>query len=208
MSINRIRFLAASVFCFLVWARPAVADSDGYYCVGPGYVAYQFGMAPPSPRPHRLYVVQLTRDGFESDPLMIELPQFQVHGLLCEANSIRVGGYEAQYTVDLAGGGRTVTHTPYSEPGRIPREFTGRAAPSNLGTLAPITRSEFWGRKVRLTLDDGDDSEFALEFIPNAPTITLCSGELATKIIGLDPDGRIFASREVFRGILHRECGD
>ena len=33
----------------------AYADSDGYYCAGPGYLAYQFGMAPKSVAPHRLH---------------------------------------------------------------------------------------------------------------------------------------------------------
>jgi hypothetical protein len=38
-----------------------VADSDGYYCVGPDYLAYQFGMAYPPVAPHRLFVVRPRR---------------------------------------------------------------------------------------------------------------------------------------------------
>lgn len=79
-------------FLLLVTAGsvPAFADSDGYFCVGPDYLAYQFGMAAPPVRPHVLHVIRFTSQRFFDAPATIELPQFQVHGMLCEAGRIRV----------------------------------------------------------------------------------------------------------------------
>jgi hypothetical protein len=54
-----MKFLGATVLLVLIplGAGTAYADSDGYYCIGRGYLAYQFGFAAPPTRPHRLSVI-------------------------------------------------------------------------------------------------------------------------------------------------------
>ena len=42
----RIALLVALLTIGPAGAGVAYADSDGYYCIGRGYLAYQFGMAP------------------------------------------------------------------------------------------------------------------------------------------------------------------
>ena len=53
--------IAAAVVMGVCIPGVAYADSDGYYCTGRGYLAYQFGMAPMPVAPHR--VVTLTSSG-------------------------------------------------------------------------------------------------------------------------------------------------
>ncbi len=82
----RVRTFAIMVFLGLsaTSATPVWADSDGYYCIGRDYIAYQFGFAPPPIAQHRLYIIRVGGAAGIGEPAMFELPQFQVHGLLCQ----------------------------------------------------------------------------------------------------------------------------
>lgn len=57
----KIVLLAIAVMISPLGVGVAHADSDGYYCDGQGYLAYQFGMAPPPVAPHRLHVLHTRR---------------------------------------------------------------------------------------------------------------------------------------------------
>ena len=58
----------------------AYADSDGYYCIGRGYLAYQFGLAAPPTRPHRLTVIRLATSRASSRRPSSSCPS---RGVLC-----------------------------------------------------------------------------------------------------------------------------
>ena len=79
----------------------AYADSDGYYCVGRSYLAYQFGVAPLPVAPHRLSVIRTRGPAGIPRPAMLELPQFQVHGMRCGEGWIDVAAFTAIYHVIL-----------------------------------------------------------------------------------------------------------
>src|SRR4029453_14438490 len=79
----------------------AYADSDGYYCVGRGYLAYQLGFAAPPIAPHHLYVVRFGGTAGIEAPVALDLPQFQVQGIICADRAIRILAYDAIYTVRL-----------------------------------------------------------------------------------------------------------
>lgn len=72
----------AVVVAALAWclSAPAFGDSDGYYCVGPSYLAYQLSFSAPVSR-HTLFIVPLPPEGDEISISSIALPEFQVHGL-------------------------------------------------------------------------------------------------------------------------------
>src|SRR5687767_15632826 len=89
----------------------AYADSDGYYCTGRGYLAYQFGMAPSSVvTPHRLYVLRIGTSGGIAEPAELELPAFQVHGLRCGDGWIDVASFTATYRVTFDGQARPIRY--------------------------------------------------------------------------------------------------
>ena len=80
-------------------AAPAWADSDGYYCLGPGYLAYELqtsmGVAE-----HEL---RLMRVGTGiADSITVPLPPFQVHGMHCTEHRVLISGFDRHYAVDLA----------------------------------------------------------------------------------------------------------
>lgn len=90
--------------------RLASADSDGYYCVGRGYLAYQSGIAPPSIAPHRVYAISTRGSQGIPEPAAIELPQFQVHGMLCGEGWIDIASFTAVYRITLDQNDRPVRY--------------------------------------------------------------------------------------------------
>jgi hypothetical protein len=116
-----------------VSATPAWADRDGYYCVGRNYIAYQFGIAPPPIAPHRLYVISVAGTTGIGEPAVLELPQFQVHGLLCKEQMVQIASRDAIYTVQLDSARRPVRYemTLWADPQHAPPQFIGHE--KNLG---------------------------------------------------------------------------
>lgn len=105
MSLPQMRPLQLVIagVALIVLAQPvsALADSDGYFCVGHGYLAYETRVAE-KPARHLLHLVWFgpERGIVRSPP--IPLDDFQVHGMSCGAREIEVQGWEVAYSVDIA----------------------------------------------------------------------------------------------------------
>jgi hypothetical protein len=203
-----LRWTRAVCFAALLAPSAALADSDGYFCVGPGYLAYQFGMSGPPVAPHRLFVVRLNSDGIASDTMSFELPQFQVHGMLCGATDIRVAAYDAIYTVSLDRSQKPTGFVKVAIPrGQMPIELL--RAQRNLGSLGYLFDYKDWGRKVRRSLaQEPSGHEFVLEFVPDPVKPGQCSTEVTTSILEIDANNHVLTARRLFRGLAHRACGE
>ncbi len=109
------------------------ADSDGYYCVGPDYLAYQLrgGLSTNEVTAHVLRVVRFGKGGIR---LLGELtlPDFQPVKFLCEADTVRIGGFigrPIEYVIGVRGDpGPVVEHVV-----RDPQQVLQRSAMRNLG---------------------------------------------------------------------------
>lgn len=185
------------------FAVPAHADSDGYYCVGPNYLAYQFGFAAPSPTPHRLFVVWLgTAEVIER--VAFDLPAFQVHGMTCDKDRIRVAAYDRLYTVALNDRARplSISETPYERPGAFPFEVS--SLQRNLGG---------WSRPVntlqseRVPLPAAAGTKVVLEIAPR-PGDERCVTLITTRVLVTDSSGQAVRALTVFQGQGHRTCGE
>jgi hypothetical protein len=189
-----------------LWATPASADSDGYYCVGRDYIAYQFGVAAPPIAEHRLYIIRVGGAAGIGEPAIFELPQFQVHGLLCNERNVQLAGWDAIYTVQLDSTLRPVRYqiAPWADPQHIPPQFVGHQ--QNLGG---------WSRPLNtlavervLITNNAAGHEFLLEITPNASTSEHCVVEITTHVLELNATGQTVGERLLFHGNGHRECGD
>jgi hypothetical protein len=97
----RTAILAAVV---LVFVGIAHADSDGFYCMGKGYIAYDLRSFknPGLSAPHVLRVVWFgngIRPGNQ-----VGMQDFQVHELRCEADRVEIAGYNKnwlKYVIDI-----------------------------------------------------------------------------------------------------------
>ncbi len=80
----------------------ARADSDGYFCGGPGYLAYQFsGLSIPG-QDHTLFVLELDPERGISAPRQFALEPFQVHGMRCLDDAVDLLAWDRIYRIDLA----------------------------------------------------------------------------------------------------------
>jgi hypothetical protein len=107
----------------------AHADSDGYYCIGPGFVAYEISFSGAASG-HWLHIVRVSAaKGIVRLPA-IALSEFQVHGMTCRENGIDLDGWTTRHSVSLDSNGQATVTSTTVEPS--PKG----AQQQNLGMLA------------------------------------------------------------------------
>ena len=182
----------------------AYADSDGYYCTGHGYLAYQFGMAPLPVAPHRLFVLRIGPTTGISEPVAIELPQFQVHGLRCGDGWVDVAAFTAIYRVTLDGTTRPMRYEirPLAEGQRVPQEFYPQL---NLGTLSRAAH-DLKPQRVSLGMK-ADGGQYFLEMTAQLIPSDRCRTTLTSRVVETDRNGREIRERVLFTGRGTRDCG-
>jgi hypothetical protein len=93
----------------------AYADSDGYYCIGPGFVAYEISSSAAASG-HWLHIVRVSAaKGIVRLP-PIALPEFQVHGMTCRENGVDLDGWTTRHSVSLDPNGQATVTSISVEP--------------------------------------------------------------------------------------------
>lgn len=127
----------------------AFSDSDGYFCVGQGYLAYEFnGLSAPDSG-HVLYIVYLGAEAGISAPVKVMLEPFQTHGMKCVENTIEILAWDAIHVVDISSREAPSVKAKISiEPGKQLKGFANK----NMGHwFNPYQDSSI----VRLSVDGG-----------------------------------------------------
>jgi hypothetical protein len=144
----RLWFFLAAAAC-VAHASPASA-SDGFFCVGPDYLAYEFQDGGHTPQNRQgLYVVRLGGpDGF-SEAVVYEFNPGTVRGMRCGEKHVELLDDESIRTVDLDGP-RTahsvrIERAPLAKAGIWPDGFVLL----NLGELSHV-RDATWPEDVPL----------------------------------------------------------
>jgi hypothetical protein len=174
----------------------ARADSDGYYCSGPGFIAWETRVSSATAE-HVLHVVRFSHATGIAATERIVLPEFQVHGMSCDPVTVRVLGWDRRYTVDLRVPGRAVV-TSLAEA----FDQAQAAPPGNLGfgARAGIVDLEADGRTGEFELVVARVSRRVAEGIDHHTVARLVHRERM-------PGDRILASRVLMEGI-YRETID
>src|SRR5213593_1449061 len=75
-------------------ALPAAADSDGYYCVGPDYLAMEFRSfsTPRLAGPHVVKILHFDQDAAPRWAGEVIVEDFQPHRIVCEAQTVLLEG--------------------------------------------------------------------------------------------------------------------
>jgi hypothetical protein len=88
----------------LLGAMACMADSDGYYCAGDGYLAWETrGFK--SDGQHQLFVITVHGDHGLGPRIAIALPDFQLHGMRCQPSTITMYGFRSAHHIELDAGG-------------------------------------------------------------------------------------------------------
>lgn len=100
-------FVAGMALASLFWPVAARADSDGYACMGRGYVAFETRFSQ-SPARHLLHIVQFSpaRGIVRLPPIPLE--DFEVHAMRCRPTIVDVEGWTDGYSVDISDPSRPV----------------------------------------------------------------------------------------------------
>ena len=164
------------------------ADSDGYYCIGRGYIAYETRFAT-QPSQHLLHVIRFSSTGGIVPIAPIPLEDFQVHSMTCHDTVIELNAWTTRYVVDITNLQRpTVT----SEP---------KPAGPGAGSEAGLGH---WSQEGVLDLQgDAQPREFQLVIARvSRPVEGGVEHYTITELIRRDRGGRILASLELFNGIF------
>jgi hypothetical protein len=130
----------------------------------------------------------------------VRLPQFQVHGLVCEDQTVEVASWDAAYTVALPNDRNPkpeIKVSAYEELGEIPGRFRVRML--NLGMGARPGRID--------VLTDDNGIEYALEVEPETPLTETCVADAVTRLVAFDTTGQQLAELIVYEGAIYRACG-
>ena len=203
MSINT-RVIAVTILLGFAGGGTAYADSDGYYCAGRRYLAYQFGFAAPPAGPHRLFVVRFGGASGIEAPVAFDLPQFQVQGIVCDERAVRLAALDAVYTVHLDESGRPARYdsVPWADKGHMPPAFIGHAA-----NLAGWNRVAQTLTTERVALGSvGGGGQYLLDTAGAAVASERCASTVTSRIVRTDRNGREVQALQLFQGRGIRDC--
>jgi hypothetical protein len=200
-----IRSAVLVVIALSALAAPAQADDDGFFCIGPNYIAYELSFSV-APSEHALYVVSLTDSGGIGRPSKIGLPRFQVHGLRCNRTSVELLGWDSLYTVPVGrtGGSPVPQAAPWANQAdrRLPQGFTS----AGFWIWSPALRA---GRPDTLRLPvEAAARRFLLVRDLTANPHNPCLYNLRGQVVGFDTSGRPLGSLVLVDRERHRECGN
>jgi hypothetical protein len=122
-------------------ADAARADSDGTFCAGPGYVAYELRGWSTASRQHELRIVRVGGEARIAEPVTSGLDEFQVHGMRCEKDRVVLMGWDRKYSVAL---GRPMRiEVEAITPGEMPAgyeasAFSNRNGPKIVGIPSQV----------------------------------------------------------------------
>ena len=172
--MKKLTFVVLSLLIFCV--SDVYADSDGYYCAGPGYVAYQFrAMSWFTMGRHIVRVVKLS-DGKAIWAGDAVLKDFQPHLMRCGADHVTVGGYDrgwVEYDIDIS---------------RSPSVRAERSDPNRKfkpGEHAPLQNLGNWSRATTVTLPPAKNDGFVylIEItVTQDPTNRRCTERVSTLV--------------------------
>lgn len=116
---------------FLCGSHAAKADSDGYFCVGPDYLAYQLN-SPGFPGAHKLFVIPFDGDQTEIIRYTTDLPDFQVHDIVCNEKHVRAIGWESVHDVTWDSDDPNTLKVTSNKKVYVPPQYDGRSLPLSL----------------------------------------------------------------------------
>ncbi len=165
----------------------ALADSDGYMCVGPNYLALET-RGFDSDGQHLLFVYWL-HDGI-GPKFSVSLPTFQTHGLECTETTVKIRGWDETHEVDVSQANR---------PRYVGQVASARA--DTLGAGASARHISAWP-SGRLTISDSNGPSYFELQVSNSVAKYPGINETTTiaKFLRLSSDGGFVESKIIFAG--------
>jgi len=113
------------------FVSPSFADSDGAFCIGPDYLAFQLSLSI-NPIDHRLYVMRFDDPKEWKNPSSVSLPYFSAPQLRCEETAIYLSSGTVHVVSWEESAPRTLRHSNISRT----RESEAKGYRDTLGSLS------------------------------------------------------------------------
>lgn len=170
-------------------AQPVRGDSDGYFCTGRGYIAFETQLRSPADK-HELHIIRFsTAEGITAMPA-VELARFQVHGMRCHQSEVELVGWNETFTVDLS------DFTVTSRAGGAAGGRNGAA--ENLG---------HWSRAQVIELEacGADQFQLVIARFSDGGKNQGIEHHIVSRVIQRRPQmgGEIVRSLQLFEGVFH-----
>ena len=189
----RLMFLAVLSF---IWPTRAAADSDGYFCHGAGFVAWETRLGSATAE-HILHVVRFDHASGIRPTERIVLPDFQVHAITCGAEHVQLVGWTTTYRVELSAVNPVVTSqaaqfdgTKWPLPGNL--GYGGRSGITDLVADGRTGEFELVVARVSRRIRGGIDHHVVARLVQRE----------------LMPGTRVMASRVLMEGIYRETVDD
>lgn len=189
------RFCVAALLCLL--SVPAWPDSDGYFCVGRDYIAFELSFSGQD-HTHRLHVMRFHDPSRWTEHVTVELPDFQTHGLKCEPSMVSLAGWDSIYNV----GWRDASSTPVLvQTPKSPGAPDGSVFPDSLGSLV-------FGPQREVALPSRDPGYSYVLQIRRTPDPANRCKVLVRSSIAQRAGAAVVSEHELFSGTIPAECGE
>jgi len=190
-----MRQLASGVVLLFVLARGASADSDSYFCISEGYLAYELREWSAPERRHVLRIIFVGRPEGISDPSTVPLDDFQLHGMKCEPDGIVILSWDKKYTLGPSDQGRPrIRSVEPFQAARIPKDHR---ADNLSGSRHSRSISIPSGRKER-------SYQLQIAYRENRTTNghgAVILHETTSTLIEKDLSGRVLRERVIHNGV-------
>ena len=183
---------------------PAYADSDGYFCSSPNFLAYEFSFSKEQANQHKLYIVRFG-EAFSARPSSIQIPDFQVHGMTCTGTGVELLGWEKKYLVNVSATAISLAgETRLPAPGRFPDDHRN---PPNLAGWSPVTRGAM--PKEYTSKLDSHDPAYRYELrIKRLDTRNRCESTVETTLAKVGQHGETRERLLIYKNRVSMECGE
>jgi len=189
------RFSAALVAC--VFSAPAWCDSDGYFCVGGDYLAFELSFSGKA-RAHQLHLMRFHDPSRWTEALSIVLPDFQTHGLRCAAAVVSITGWEAIYDVSWRDADSALALVQRAKSPGPPEETK---FPDSLGSLV-------FGPPQEVALPSRDPTYSYVLRVQRTPDPADRCSVFVRSAIAQRVGGAVVREHELLSGRMPAECGE
>lgn len=209
----QLRICAATLWLALSGPHSSLyGQTDGAYCVGPSYLAYErarplvydsvHGAIPPR---HVLHLLRMDSAGTVAMHVQIELPTFTVHGMQCLSSHVGILGWDSLYTVEIAGS------PPYSVNARSAPWAAQGSSRLPLHEYPDSTLWHGWSVSQVTTVPlplTAHNRHYALRITARETSPQKCLYRVLTQLV---PLGAVRSSQSpivLYDEVRHGECGE
>lgn len=193
------------IILFAFGIGSAKADSDGYFCFSPAFLAYEFSFSKEPSDQHKLYIIHF---GVEprTEPRWLRIAAFQVHSMKCFSDRVEIIGWEKRYVYSVSPNAVTVVlEETLPTPGKLPEGFV--SAEENLGGFSPVTRGAMPSAYTYVLTTNRPDGDYVIR-LERIRTGNPCRPLVKANLVKVGQQKKTTIVQKLYAAPVSIECGE